>query len=137
MKGFTREQKLKKICTDALNLWGLPLQVNVAVEELSELIKELMKFNRYVLVVQNKDEYENVKRNMIATHKEKVAEEIVDVEIMLAQMKIGFEIDADMINDFKNPLIIKFNDIDKILGVRNNKTFGTVFPVEVPNNKAF
>lgn len=58
----------------ALNLWGNAAQINMAIEELSELIVKLAKSDR---------------RNNGATIDE-VAEEIADVEIMMAQLRILF-----------------------------------------------
>jgi hypothetical protein len=58
-----------EIICDALRCWGARHQAVVAIEELSELQKELCKILRR------------------QGNKEHAAEEIADVEIMLAQMK--------------------------------------------------
>lgn len=63
-----------EIYKKALEKWGHDLQKVVAIEEMSELTKELSKNMRG-------------KNNRI-----EIAEEIADVEIMLAQMKILFSI---------------------------------------------
>jgi hypothetical protein len=60
------------IITDALRCFGVGHQAIVAIEELSELQKELTKLLRR------------------QGNKEHIAEEIADVEIMLAQMKEAF-----------------------------------------------
>lgn len=60
------------ICQAALETFGKELQVTMAIEEMSELTKELCKNSRG---------QENT------TH---IAEEIADVEIMLCQMKMLF-----------------------------------------------
>lgn len=65
------EDKLK-IYYDALNLWGLHSQIDMCIEEMSELIKELLKYKRGNF-------------NM-----EKICEEIADVEITVGQMKMIF-----------------------------------------------
>lgn len=64
----------KAILKRAIDKWGPELQIIVAIEELSELQKELTKHLRG-------------KKN-----KEAIIEEIVDVEIMIEQLKIIFEI---------------------------------------------
>ena len=63
----------KEIYTKLLNLYG-DKQIIIAIEELSELQKELCKALRY------NSNYDNI------------VEEIADVEIMLEQMKLYFNI---------------------------------------------
>ena len=64
----------KEIVRSALRCWGTQHQVVVAIEEMSELQKELCKLER---------------GNADMNH---IAEEIADVEIMLAQMKEAFNL---------------------------------------------
>lgn len=71
-------------------------QVIVAIEELSELQKELCKALRYNYNYGN------------------IVEEIADVEIMLEQMKIYFEINEDEIEGMKK---IKINRTKERLGL--------------------
>lgn len=66
---MTREE----IYTKLLNLYG-DKQIIIAIEELSELQKELCK------ALRNNSNYDNI------------VEEIADVEIMLEQMKLYFNI---------------------------------------------
>lgn len=61
----------------ALNTWGRIAQVNVAIEEFAELIKELAKYGRLINGSNKKD----------------IINEMVDAEIMLEQMKITFRDD--------------------------------------------
>ena len=63
----------KEIYTKLLNLYG-DKQIIIAIEELSELQKELCK------ALRNNCNYDNI------------VEEIADVEIMLEQMKLYFNI---------------------------------------------
>lgn len=72
----------KELYTKLLNLYG-DKQIIIAIEELSELQKELCKSLR------NNYNYGNI------------VEEIADVEIMLEQMKIYFEINEDEIEEMK------------------------------------
>lgn len=71
----------EKICRDALSKWGVSLQFDVAVEEMAELTKELMKYNRRSLL--HGDFHPEV-------YSDRIAEETADVEFMLAQVKCVF-----------------------------------------------
>ena len=64
----------------AISTYGKEQQLIVAIEELSELQKEICK----------------VLRKNIGRPRSKVHEEIADVEIMLEQVKIIFQIDDDV-----------------------------------------
>ena len=67
----------------ALLKWGKWPQVNMAIEEMSELTKELCK-------------------NLRGRHnKEQIAEEIADVEIMLGQMKLLYQC-QDEVDSYKH-----------------------------------
>lgn len=66
----------------ALDKWGVNGQLTVAVEELSELTKEICK----------------TLRNIGNTND--LAEEVADVEIMCEQLRYIFSIDED-VNDWK------------------------------------
>ena len=68
-----------KIISDALRCYGVEHQTFVAIEELSELQKELCKYLR--------DEGGSI---------DHLAEEVADVEIMLAQLKYAFCINSDV-----------------------------------------
>lgn len=59
----------------AKDKWGVNVQLDVAIEELSELIKEICK----------------VKRGMGTIHN--LSEEVADVEIMCEQLRFIFDID--------------------------------------------
>lgn len=72
----------KELYTQLLTLYGAQ-QVIVAIEELSELQKELCKALRFKVNLQN------------------IVEEIADVEIMLEQMKIYFKINETEIEEMK------------------------------------
>lgn len=71
MKGL---DTLERIIERAIKKYGTDSQLNVAIEELSELTKEICKH----------------KRN--SSNRERIIEEIADVEIMLEQLKLIFEI---------------------------------------------
>ena len=63
--------------------YGLNAQLNVATEELAELIQAIARFRR----VDERDMLE------LAIRKNLVAEEMADVEVMLAQIKYLMKID--------------------------------------------
>lgn len=56
--------------------YGFSHQANILIEEMSELTKELCKYNRAITVVEKQE---------ICEH---IYEEIADVEIMLEQMRV-------------------------------------------------
>lgn len=71
----------KEIYQKAITLWGWDLQLNMAIEESSELIKAICKLKR------NGASLETVNA---------VAEEIADVEIMIEQIKLMFDCRDDV-----------------------------------------
>lgn len=73
---------LDEMCEKALLNWGFDTQMDMAIEEMSELIKAILKFRR--------DPTE-----MRARH---LAEEMVDVKIMLRQVEIAM---TDKCPDFE------------------------------------
>ena len=80
------EQTKEIIYRKAVNRFGKLDQLIVATEELSELQKELCKTLRGKMNIDN------------------IAEEIADVEIMLAQLHIIFNIDYDIEKQKKTKL---------------------------------
>lgn len=84
IKNYNEFYKEKReICKILINKYKSK-QVVVAIEELSELAKELCKHLR-----NNSGEVSN---------KKEIIEEIADVEFMLYQMKLYFDINQDDIN---------------------------------------
>lgn len=70
---FTEEQR--KIMLNALNKYGVAAQDDVAIEEMSELTKAIIKVRRY----NNSDTYENL------------CEELADVFIMCEQILMSLD----------------------------------------------
>lgn len=68
----------KEILKSALSLYGSTAQTVVAIEELSELQKELCKSLRF------------------GANRQHIAEEIADVQIMLKQMMMLYELHVDV-----------------------------------------
>jgi len=81
----TEEQKLYK---SAINKWGKEIQIEIAIEEMAELIKALQKIKRSS---GQTTEWMSLIHN--------VCEEIADVEIMIEQLKIIYP--YSIIMDFK------------------------------------
>lgn len=65
----------KRLYKEAINTFGAPAQAVIAMEECSELIKEISK----------------ALRNKI--NRGNIAEEIADVEIMVEQLKLMFDVE--------------------------------------------
>jgi len=83
------------IYKQTIEKWGEPLQIIVAIEEMSELTKALTKWFRQ------------------QTTKSKICEEIADVEIMLEQLRIMFD-DSNKVDYFKRQKIKRLdNEIHK------------------------
>lgn len=83
---------INDIVRKAIAKYGDTMQLTVAIEELSELQKELCKAIR----VYNTEDVNNYVDNII--------EEIADVEIMLSQLKVIFAIrdeEIERVKDFK------------------------------------
>lgn len=70
---FTYERR-KDVYEQALAAFGAQNQITIAIEEMSELIKELCKLNRN------------------RTNNERIAEEIADVTVMIEQLRLIFDI---------------------------------------------
>lgn len=70
------------IYEEALELWGIDAQINIAIEEMAELIVKLAKYGR----------------NVNGVTRAEVAEEIADVEIMMKQMRLIFG--STLVNEF-------------------------------------
>jgi NTP pyrophosphatase (non-canonical NTP hydrolase) len=84
----------------AIEVYGKDMQLNVAIEEFSELIKEICKHKR------GEDNRENI------------IEEMADCYIMMEQMEIIFDIDFSQIND---EIVKKKNRLEKRLAEKESK----------------
>ena len=76
----------------ALKQWGLESQIDMCIEEMSELIKELLKFKR------GKDNLDHI------------CEEIADVEITVGQMKLIFDKDKILVDKYTQEKLIRLED---------------------------
>jgi len=85
----------------AIEKWGVVSQVEMAVEECSELIQAIQKVKR---------------SNTIETNMH-VCEEIADVEIMIEQLRYIF--DVDLIDQFKSE---KLERLEKRINVLQHAT---------------
>ena len=74
---------MNTVLKEAIETYGAEAQLNVAIEELSELIKEVCKHKRY------------------ANNRAAIVEEMADCYIMLEQMKMIFGLSEE---DIKNQM---------------------------------
>lgn len=88
-----------QVMIEAIRQNGYKMQTMVAIEEMSELTKELVKFMRG-------------EHNTDA-----IAEEIADVEIMLCQMKIIYDIKDE---DVEKLMVIKLKRLKERMEGRKN-----------------
>jgi len=86
-----------KIMQQALDQWGLDAQVGQTVEECAELIVALQK---------------HVNRTPLHQNTENILDEIADVEMMLAQMRLVLGIDDETL---RKRIEFKFNRLQKYL----------------------
>ena len=94
------EKEKIKILKMAIEKWGKNAQILMALEEMAELSKELLK---------------NINRN--SDNKSNITEEMADVYIMLEQLKTIYKISEDDINNiFKE----KINKLEKRLKNKEN-----------------
>jgi len=91
---FTKEQI--KSMQRALDKWGLNSQVGMAIEECAELIVVLQKYI-------NREKQPSL---------EEIIDEIADVEMMLAQMRLVFDVSDGVI---KKRIEQKFKKLDEYL----------------------
>lgn len=84
----------------AIEVYGKDMQLTVAIEEFSELIKEICKHKR------GEDNRDNI------------LEEMADCYIMLEQLEIIFDIDFSQIND---EIVKKENRLEKRLSEKESK----------------
>ncbi len=87
MINILEEKENKRILEDLVNTYHIQ-QIYVAIEELSELQKELCKYLRAV---------QNFRLSSFTFNN--ITEEIADVYIMLEQMKLYFDISQDKIDN--------------------------------------
>lgn len=81
----------KTIFSNALKKWGIQFQVIMLGEEFGELFQAISKALRA--------------ESIDGIHKIKIAEEIADVEVMLAQMKVAFDIPDTQVDSWRKAKI--------------------------------
>ena len=79
------EENERKLYERAIKVWGIGSQINMAIEEMAELTHALTR-------IQRNDGKDNTLKRM------ELVEEVVDVQIMLQQLKLIFISDDDMRN---------------------------------------
>lgn len=86
-----------KIMQQALDQWGLNAQVGQAIEECAELIVALQK---------------HINRTPLHQNTENILDEIADVEMMLAQIRLALDIDDETL---RNRIEYKFERLQRYL----------------------
>ena len=81
----------------ALNQWGLEAQIGQAIEECAELIVALQKY---------------INRTPQVGNTERIFDEIADVEMMLAQIRLALDIDDEAL---KKRIEYKFSRLAEYL----------------------
>nr|WP_199398950.1 hypothetical protein [Ruminiclostridium papyrosolvens] len=84
--------KMNEILKKAIETWGKDAQLDMVIEEMSELTKEICKHKRG------------------KSNRAEIIEEIADVEIMIEQLIIMLEIDEGEIGLFKREKINRLAD---------------------------
>jgi NTP pyrophosphatase (non-canonical NTP hydrolase) len=80
------------IYEEAIKKFGVPAQVDMLIEEMAELTQALLKWRR-------------CKENAL----DNVCEELVDVEIVLAQIKTG--LDINLIGEFRTAKLTRLREL--------------------------
>lgn len=93
---MNEDTSVKTIYKDALDTWGENAQLDVAIEEMSELIKEIIKFKRGI------------------GDNAHMSEEIADVTIMLEQIIQMFKLEEEVTQQKNYKLIRLQNYLEKI-----------------------
>jgi len=89
---------MEKILKDVVDAWGVDSQMDMMIEEMSELTKALLKLRRNH---KNPDKYIN-----------DICEEIADVDLMLSQMKYIFS--DELIEKYKKEKLVRLQQrLDK------------------------
>lgn len=96
---ITKEKRA--IYKETLAQWGFDAQVNMAIEEMAELISALQHYRRQETWGHH-------------STKEDVIDEIADVEIMMEQLKFMFEVDSLYLFQIKEK---KLNRVKDLLGL--------------------
>lgn len=87
-----------KIYQEALNQWGMDAQINMAIEEMAELISAL-------------EHYRRLKKWGHHATAEDVADEVADVEIMMEQLKFMFGFDSLYLFQIKEKKLARVKEL--------------------------
>lgn len=86
------ENKKLELYQRAIQKWGMELQLDMVIEECSELTKEICKFKR--------------DRN----NREQIVEELSDVLNMIEQLKLMFDIDDSEIQTYMDAKLLRLEE---------------------------
>lgn len=91
-----------EVLMEAIQTYGSDNQLNVAIEEMSELIKEICK------------------RKRMANNRKEIVEEMADVIIMLEQLKLIFNISS---TELETQIEFKLDRLQERLKVKTNEQY--------------
>ena len=94
---------ISDICKKAVKKWGQPFQEDMALEEMSELAKAILKSRRSHSIEEYKDRIMDI------------IEEIVDVEFMIEQLKYMFVGEYNLDKEYNDILNSKIDYIISLL----------------------
>lgn len=86
-RGVIMNVEAQIVCRNAIDKWGKDKQLDMAIEELSELTKAIVKYRRH---------------DWNAVWRVKVLEEVADVELMCEQITMMLAKDGEYQRIFKN-----------------------------------
>ena len=96
------DEEFRKLAEKALKKWGLESQTKMMIEECAELIQVLVKQSR----------------NINGANIGQIVNELVDVEIMLGQMKNIYGLNQEMWADFRKHKLYRLKKLlEKTNGV--------------------
>ena len=87
---ITKEEK--ELLQTAINEYGCCLQQDVAIEEMSELTKAIIKFRRSFVGFNQ----QRISPELKEVLRSDIAEEVADVLIMMEQLKLIYDIEEDV-----------------------------------------
>lgn len=88
-------EERETIYRECLSRYGFNNQLNMAIEEMSELIKALLKYCRVFLAIKG-DNVNPVVGKDLNSAREDIIDELADVKIMIRQMEIAFQADKEV-----------------------------------------
>lgn len=105
--------EIPEVFKKVIEKWGVPSQLEMAVEECSELIRAIQKLKRY----------ERWGQGSLAEIEKNIIKEIADVSIMVHQLRVifGTRLVDDMVEHRMERLVRMLNDEDEFTEARHGR----------------